>query len=173
MKNNELEIIGELKSNSIYRIDEGIRMIEISLTALSEEEVWHRTNNSSNSIANIILHLCGNIRQYIISSLGGNKDVRVREEEFLISAGYQKEQLLNKLKETIQEAKRVIEKSPDAELLRKRKVQVFNLSGIGIIIHVVEHLSYHTGQIAFKTKQLADVDMGFYKGVDLNVTNKD
>lgn len=162
----------ELKSNAIYRIDESIRMIEISFAALSEEQVWNKSNKVSNSIANLILHLCGNIRQYIISSLGGNKDVRVRDEEFLINFGFQKVQLIKMLTDTVKEAKMVIEDCSVQELMRKRKVQGFNFSGIGIIIHAVEHLSYHTGQIAFRTKQLIDGEFDFYKGVDLNATNK-
>ena len=53
-----------------------------------------------------------------------------------------------------------------------RSVQGFNFSGIGILVHVVEHLSYHTGQIAFYTKQLKNEQLGFYGDIDLNVKNE-
>ena len=58
-----------------------------------------------------------------------------------------------------------------AELLRSRTVQGFQLSGIGIVVHVTEHYSYHTGQIAFWTKQLKNKDLGFWEGKDLNAHN--
>ena len=56
--------------------------------------------------------------------------------------------------------------------MRKREVQGFTFSGIGVAIHVTEHLSYHTGQIAFLTKQIKNIDLGFYDGMDLKIKNK-
>jgi uncharacterized damage-inducible protein DinB len=66
----------------------------------------------------------------------------------------------------------VIKNIKEDELLPPRSVQGFNYSAIGIIIHVVEHYSYHTGQIIFWTKLLKNRDMGFYAGVDLNRRNE-
>ncbi|NNE28987.1 MAG: DUF1572 family protein, partial [Saprospiraceae bacterium] len=124
----------------------------------------------SNSVGILIQHLCGNITQYIHSSLGGQPDSRRRDQEFVTSQR-SSEELLEELRTTIQKALEVINNCPQKELLRFRNVQGFQLSGMGIIIHVVEHLSYHTGQIAFWTKNLKNQDLGFYEGMDLNMKN--
>ncbi|MBQ0733228.1 DinB family protein [Aquimarina celericrescens] len=156
-----------------YRLDESTRMIVLSFDQLSEEDIWKRPNANSNSIGNLILHLCGNITQYAISSLGCLEDERDRDSEFLIIKGISKKQLLEKMQSTVKKAKEIISAISVDELLRKREVQGFNFSGIGIAIHVTEHYSYHTGQIAFWTKQLKDKkSLGFYDGIDLNIKNK-
>jgi len=168
----EFQIIEELKQNALYRIDESTRMIKKSLADISEEELWQKPNASLNSIANLILHLCGNISQYAISSLGENEDTRNRDVEFAATNGYTKEELLKKLDDVLDSAKRIIFDASTDQLVQKRSVQGFSFSGIGIILHVVEHYSYHTGQIAFWVKQLKNKDLGFYDGVDLNIKNK-
>ena len=161
----------EFISQSIYRIEENTPRIYKCLAELSEAEVWARPNAASNSIGNMILHLCGNIRQYAISSLSGAADVRVRDEEFAATGGYSKEELLRRLSMTVDEAVATIAKMDDLNLLKVRSVQGFTFSGIGIIIHVTEHYSYHTGQIAFYTKMLKAKDLGFYADIDLNIKN--
>jgi uncharacterized damage-inducible protein DinB len=161
----------EFIAQSIYRIELSSERIEKSFLLLEEEDTWKRPNDASNSIGNLVLHLCGNITQYIISSLGGKPDNRVRDLEFSTKSGYTKVQVLAKLREVVKEAKEVICNIPEEELLRVRSVQGFNISGIAIVIHVVEHYSYHTGQIAFWTKLLKEKDLGFYAGIDLNKKN--
>ncbi len=168
-----IEVLEELKNQIIYRLDESTRMNTKSLSLISEDDVWKRINNSSNSIGNLILHLCGNITQYAISSLGNTDDLRNRDLEFSINKGYSKSELLEKLNTTLEEAKEIINNTTLEEYLRKREVQGFTFSGVGIVIHVTEHYSYHTGQIAFWVKQLKNKDLGFYDGVDLTIKNKD
>jgi len=168
----EEKIKEEFVQNTIYRLDENTRMCSISLEYLSEEDIWKRPNESLNSIGNLILHLCGNITQYVISSLGETEDMRERDVEFNTASGFTKEELLQKLKETVETAKRVINDASIAQLIRKRDVQGFYFSGIGVVLHAVEHYSYHTGQIAFLTKQLKNTDLGFYKGLDLKIKNE-
>jgi len=163
----------ELVKNALYRLDESTRMVQKSLVEITEQELWLKPNESLNSIANLILHLCGNITQYIISSLGETEDVRNRDLEFLANANGNKSELLGKLEETVETAKRVIFDATQEQLLKVRSVQGFSFSGIGVIIHAVEHYSYHTGQIAFWTKQLKNKDLGFYEGRDLNIKNKE
>jgi uncharacterized damage-inducible protein DinB len=162
----------ELIEQSIIRFDEYTSKIERCMMELSESELWKRPNESSNSVGNLILHLCGNIRQYIISSLGNKADQRKRDEEFLTDGGYKKYELLQNLNEIITQAKAVLTNIDDKELFRVRSVQGFKLSGIGIVIHVVEHFSYHTGQIVFWTKLLHNTDLRFYNNEDLNQKNK-
>ena len=172
MKDRTNTFQDEFVKNSLYRIDESTRMIQICFQDLTEEEIWRKPNANSNSIANLILHLCGNITQYIISSLGETNDIREREKEFSTTAGHTKNQLLQQLVDTVQKAKKVILNASDEDLLKIREVQGFHFSGIGVVIHAVEHYSYHTGQIAFWSKLMKNKDLGFYEGVDLTIKNK-
>jgi len=162
----------EFIDQSIHRIDENTKRLRACLDELDESDMWRRPNENSNSVGNLILHLCGNIRQYAISSLGNLPDTREREKEFSAGAGYSKLELFDKLSSTVDEAKGVMQNVSTIELLRNRKVQGYTYSGIGIIVHVTEHYSYHTGQIIFWTKLLKNKDLGFYAGVDLNAKNE-
>ncbi|GAB4493443.1 MAG: hypothetical protein OHK0019_17390 [Saprospiraceae bacterium] len=165
--------IQEIKEQIILRMEENTPRIEKCLAELSEAEVWQRPNPASNSVGNLILHLCGNITQYAISSLGNKVDIRDREAEFAAEGGFSKAELLEKLTWTVREAVETIRRASREELLRERAVQGFRMSGIGIIVHVCEHYSYHTGQIAFWTKILKNKDLEFYAGIDLTVKNED
>jgi hypothetical protein len=98
--------------------------------------------------------------------------VRERDKEFSADGGYSKSKLIEKLVGTVDDAKGIIQNVSPSELLRKRHVQGYYHSGIGIIIHVTEHYSYHTGQIIFWTKLLKNKDLGFYAGIDLNTRNE-
>ncbi len=167
----ETQLIEELVKNALYRLDESTRMVQKSLAAITEEDVWQKPNDSLNSIGNLILHICGNMTQYIISSLGENDDDRKRTKEFSAVGGFTKSELLKKLENTVDTAKRVIYDAPVEQLIKVRSVQGFQFSGVGVIMHAVEHYSYHTGQIAFWVKLLNNKDLGFYEGMDLNVKN--
>lgn len=162
----------EFLSQSIYRISLNLPRIEKCLEELNEEELWQRPNSSSNSIGNLILHMCGNTTQYILSALTGGQDDRNRDAEFAAKEGWTKEELSEKVSATINDAILVLEELEEERLRKIYSVQGYELSGIGIIIHVTEHISYHTGQITFWTKMLKDKDMGFYAGMDLNKKNQ-
>jgi uncharacterized damage-inducible protein DinB len=162
----------EFIQQSIAHFEENTPKIEKCLTELTEDELWHRPNASSNSTGNLILHLCGNITQYILSGLGNIEDKRERDKEFTSTRVLQKEDLLNKLKATVVSAVKIMRSLKDDDLLQKHSVQGRDLSAIGIIIHVVEHYSYHTGQIIYWTKLIKDRDLGFYSKIDLNKKNK-
>jgi len=166
------EFISEFVSECLYRIDENTKKLTTCLGELEETEIWTRPNENLNSVGNLLLHLCGNIRQYAISSLGNIEDTRQRDKEFSAKGGYLKSELFEKLITTVNEAKNIIQNISSEDLLRKRHVQGYFYSGMGIIIHVTEHYSYHTGQIIFWTKLLRNKDLGFYAGVDLNVKNE-
>jgi len=159
--------------NALYRLDENNRMNRKCFDELSDSDMWKRPNSASNSVGNLVLHLCGNITQYAISSLSGGVDHRRRDAEFAVREGTGKAALLEQLLDTVERAKTIIQGMDAENLLRIRSVQGFRFSGAGIILHVVEHYSYHTGQIAFWTKMLKDKDLGFYAGFDLNLKNEE
>jgi len=166
------KFIEEFIGQAIHWIDENTQKLATCVQELNDSEIWKRPNLHSNSVGNIILHLCGNMRQYAISSLGNSKDVRERDKEFSADGGYSGAELFKKLTDTVEQAKNIIQSTTEEELLRERKVQGYTHSGIGIVLHVTEHYSYHTGQIIFWTKLLKDKDLGFYAGVDLNTKNE-
>lgn len=163
--NNSLQ--QEFIEQSAYYFNENTPRILKCLDRLTHEQVWYSPNEHTNSIGNLILHLCGNITQYILSSLGGAPDERTRSLEFDKSQNLSKEDLVAMVTETATRASEVISGIATEELLRKREVQCYVMSGMAIIIHVVEHYSYHTGQIALLTKSMTDKDLGFYEGQDL------
>ena len=168
----EDRLVQEIVENAMYRMDESTRMIKKSLAEISEEEIWQKPNPYLNSMANLILHLCGNMTQYVISSIGEIEDNRDRDAEFSVNSGLTKEELLHKLIDTVDSLKRVIFDSTADKLIKVRSVQGMSFSGVGAIMHAVEHYSYHTGQIAFYVKLIKEKDLGFYDGVDLNIKNE-
>lgn len=163
----------EFISQSLFRFHESTPRVIKCLEQLSEEQIWQRPNQASNSVGNLVLHLRGNITQYIISSLGHQPDVRKRDEEFSITGGINRAELKALMLSTADQAAQIISECPERELMRRRMVQGFEMSGIGIIIHVVEHYSYHTGQVSYITKHLLDIDLGYYADLDLNIKNQD
>ena len=165
------EFIKEFTDQSVYRIGENTTKLITCLGELEETDIWKQPNENLNSVGNLILHLCGNIRQYAISSLGRIEDTRERDKEFSAHCVYSKSELIKKLITIVEEAKNIIQNINSNELLRKRLVQGYYYSGIGIIIHITEHYSYHIGQIIFWTKLLKNKDMRFYAGIDLNAKN--
>lgn len=164
--------IDEFTSNSLYRLDESVRMLQICMERLDSRSFWDRPNQASNSIGNLLMHLAGNIRQYVISGLGGAADTRVRDAEFSPDMREDPEKVWEHFLATLQEARDVIRGATEADLLAKKRVQGFRLSGMGMVLHAVEHLSYHTGQIAWAVKAAQDTDLGFYDGTDLNLKNE-
>lgn len=157
-----------LVAEVLHRLyDESVPRILKCLDQLTNDQVWWRPNESSNSIGNLVLHLCGNVSQWIDSGLGGNSDHRTRQAEFDQRHGIERAELKNTLIVTMEKVKPVISQLPVSELLRQRPVQTFEESGLTILVHVTEHFSYHTGQIAYITKMLSDKPLGFYDGITL------
>jgi uncharacterized damage-inducible protein DinB len=132
------------------------------LEVLEEDDLWWRAHENNNSVGNLILHLCGNVRQWIIASLGREPDLRQRSKEFSERTHISKADLLAKLERTLQEADRVLASFDVDKLLVERIIQGFQTTPLGAIFHVVEHFSFHTGQIIYITKLRRAVDLKFY-----------
>jgi len=145
--------------------------IERCMDALSEEELWWRPNDRSNSIGNLVLHLAGNVRQYIVSGAGGAPDIRMRDEEFAAHEVMTKDDLRTMLRDTLEEVDGTLARL-DASVLRNSiTVQGRELTVLEAIYHAVEHFSMHTGQIIYIAKQLKHVDLKFYS-FDKNVVHR-
>jgi hypothetical protein len=133
-------------------LDSGLKKITHCLDQLTDEQVWWRPMPSMNSIANLLLHLCGNVRQWIISGVGGAEDTRNRPQEFSQRGPIGKDELLQRLTETVGKAKEAMAKASAADLVRGHRVQSFEVTGIGAIFHSVSHFQGHTQEIIHMTR---------------------
>lgn len=141
--------------------DGGLPRICDSLRMLSDEEIWWRANDASNSMGNLVLHLCGNMRQWIISGLGGAEDNRRRDLEFSERGPIARDELIDKIQTTAREASKVVAGLSAMELARKRTIQGFRVTGHEAVMHVATHVAYHAGQIIYFTKMRRGKDLGF------------
>ncbi len=148
-------------------IEESVPRIKKCLAQLSEPEVWYRPNDNSNSIGNLILHLCGNVRQWIVSGLGKSPDHRIRQAEFDERGPVPVQKMMEDLDALMVEVNAVLDRLTPEDLLKMHPVQVFEESGLSILVHVVEHFSYHTGQITYAVKAMKDLDTGYYSQLNL------
>jgi len=130
---------------------------------LKDDEVWARGHENENAIGNLVLHLNGNVRQWIIASIGGEPDTRVRDAEFATRGGTSPTELIERLDNTVKQAVTVLETLKPERLTHRVTIQKYEASVLEAIYHVVEHFSQHTGQIIFATKMLTGQDLGFYK----------
>src|SRR5437870_11275541 len=128
---------------------------------LQEKDVWWREAEVENSVGNLVLHLSGNVRQWIISGLGGAPDVRERDKEFRELGPIPRRVLVARLEKTVAEAGRVLGRLTARDLARERVIQGFRVTGFKAIFHVAEHFAYHAGQIILVTKLRRGEDMGF------------
>ena len=142
--------------------DDYLPKIRHCLEVLSREDVWWRAHENTNSIGNLVLHLCGNVRQWIVSGLGGEADRRLRPAEFSRRLPLPKDQLLEMLETTVGEAVRVLDSLSEKDLATTRRIQVYDVTGLQAVLHVVEHFAYHTGQIIYITRLRRNVDLKFY-----------
>jgi uncharacterized damage-inducible protein DinB len=137
--------------------------IERCLERLTDDEVWWRAGRESNSIGNLLLHLAGNARQWIVSGVARRSpDLRVRQAEFDARSKGTRAELLAQLKQTLDEVDDVLARLDPASLLEERQIQGHDVSALQAIFHVVEHFSMHTGQIILITKMLKTQDLKFY-----------
>ncbi len=136
--------------------------IERCVTLLTDEQLWWRANPASNSIGNLLLHLSGNVRQWIVVGLGGAVDTRDRDSEFAQHEVIPRDELLIRLRDTLCEADHTLDSFDHARLLDRFMIQGLEVSALGAIMHVVEHFSMHTGQIILLAKMFTEVDLGFY-----------
>ena len=148
---------------------EGVPRIKQCLAELTEAEVWYRPNQHSNSVGNLVLHLCGNVRQWILTGLGGYPDNRQRQQEFDEPGPIPVGELERRLDELMADVEMVLNGLTPGQIMQSYDVQGFQETGVSILVHVVEHFSYHTGQITWFVKWKKDMDMGYYRGLILDV----
>jgi hypothetical protein len=139
--------------------------------SLTEEQVWWRPNEASNSIGNLMLHLNGNVRQWLVASFNRQKDHRDRPAEFSERGGISAAALVERLGATMDEARAVLARLTPDDLVARYDVQGYHdITGLENVYQVVEHFGMHYGQIVYITKLLANKDLGFYG--ELNKTGR-
>lgn len=134
--------------------------------SLTEEQIWWRPNAASNSVGNLLLHLNGNVRQWLVASFSDSKDTRDRPAEFAARQAIPTVALIQMVNATMQEAAAVVARLSEADLLRTFEIQGYTVTGLQAVYQVVEHFGMHHGQILYITKQLRGGDLGFYRELD-------
>src|SRR4030095_11839643 len=126
-------------------LEEYLPKIEHCLEQLTNEQIWWRPNEQSNSIGNLLLHLAGNVRQWIVSGVGGQPDKRDRDWEFAQRSGMTGDELRKRLRNSLSDVDRVLATLDHSILLERRKIQSSEPTVLEAIFHVTEHFSMHTG----------------------------
>jgi hypothetical protein len=133
------------------------------LESLTEEQLWWRPNDASNSIGNLVLHLNGNVRQWLLASFNQLGDIRDRPVEFNQRTPIPRAALLEQIGATMQEASETLSRLTEADLLAAFEIQGYNVSGLAAVYQVVEHFGLHYGQILYVTKMLRGEDLNSYR----------
>ena len=145
---------------------EYLTKIRLAVSVLDDDIIWARPNESSNSIGNLMLHLAGNARQWIVSGVGGAADIRDRQSEFDQRAPLPATSLIDWLDQTVTDVDRVLASLTPADLHTRRTIQANDVSVLEAVYHVVEHFSMHTGQIILLAKSKQPDRIRFYDMVD-------
>mgnify|MGYP000639807866 CR=1 FL=1 len=161
----ENQLVNEFKRRVF---EESYARIFKCLEVMDDPQIWFAPNKNIPSVGNLILHLCGNMRQWVLSGLGNKLDNRDRDSEFIPQQDIRKCDLIFLMENVRVNIREVLIELPEDFETRKVKIQGFNETGFTVLTHVMEHFSYHTGQITTLTKLQQNMDTGYYKGFDLN-----
>lgn len=152
--------------------EESFTRIRQCLGMLSVDQVWQQPSEVSNSIGTLVVHVCGNTRQWIVSGLGQGPDDRQRSTEFSGKQRYSTVELTEMLDKLEEDVEDVLNQLHTEQLLATYQVQAFRETGMSMLIHVIEHTSYHVGQITYLTKWLTDKQTNYYGDIDLESKNE-
>lgn len=161
----ERQLINEFKRRVF---EESYARIFKCLDSLDDNQIWYAPNKNVPSIGNLVLHLCGNMRQWILSGLGHKPDNRERDKEFVPHQNIRKSELVFLMENLRVNVREVLLELPDGFTEKRITIQGFNETGLSVLTHVMEHFSYHTGQITTLAKIQQNKDLGYYGGFDLN-----
>jgi uncharacterized damage-inducible protein DinB len=144
---------------SCKKLDAMTDNLRICLSKLTDAQVWERHGAHENAVGNLVLHLCGNMRQWIMHGVGGAKDIRLRDAEFSAMDGLSSTELMEKFAATVSEANRIIASVPAERLVERITPQGRDVSVLDAIYQVVGHVQQHVGQIILLTKQMTAKDL--------------
>lgn len=160
-----LELLKSLKNGLEYHLIENLDKIKECISILNEEESQNPIEINWLPIKNQILHLEGNARQWILHGIFNEDDFRVREEEFKLS-DKSMDEIFQDLEHTVVQIVDRVMTLNEEDILQIKTVQAYDFNGVRKILHVMEHFSYHTGQIVLLTKQNSDQKIDFYPDIE-------
>jgi len=152
----------EFLDYSCRKPEQLMERVEGCVALLNPEQVWARGGESQNAIGNLLLHLTGNVRQWILSGVAGVPISRDRDAEFTARGGAAPAELTDNLREAVDAAIQVIRTLPPQRLTERTTIQGHDVTPLEAIYHVVEHFSGHTGQIILLTKAYTNRALDFY-----------
>jgi uncharacterized damage-inducible protein DinB len=136
------------------------------VNVLPRSVVWARPNHASNSVGNLLVHLTGNVTEWILGSIGGREFTRYRAREFTRKDGDDGSKLLDNLEAVLREADSVLAGLSEKDLEQSIVIQGRETTVLAAVYHVVEHFAMHTGQIIFLTKTYAPNKIHFYEDAE-------
>jgi uncharacterized damage-inducible protein DinB len=159
----QASIAGQLSADfldvSCRRLGQMTEYLVACVTKLTDEQIWRRQGAHENAVGNLVLHLCGNARQWIMHGVGGAPDVRVRPAEFSAVGDMSGAELIALFTATMDEAKTVIAGVTAERMVERTTPQGRNVSVLEAIYQVVGHVQQHVGQIILVTKQMLGTDL--------------
>jgi uncharacterized damage-inducible protein DinB len=155
----ENEIAALFREYSSNKLDLMVKDMRACVGRLTDAQVWERHGAHENAVGNLVLHLCGNMRQWVMHGVGGAKDVRVRDAEFSANGELTGANLIELFETTVAEARGVITSLPAERLMERITPQTHEVSVLGAIYQVVGHVQQHMGQIILLTKQMTRQDL--------------
>ena len=147
------ELAGAVGAQAAQEMASARQRITHCLNQLSDEQIWWRAAPALNSIGNLVLHLCGNARQWLVVGLGGGQDVRDRPAEFAEQGPIPRAELLRRLETVVTEAGAVLRRQRAEELLCVRRIQGMDVTGLEALFDSVPHFRGHTQEIVGMTRQ--------------------
>lgn len=148
------ELARAIGHEAAQELDKALSRLTHCVGQLSDEQLWHRPQPGLNSIGNLILHLSGNLRQWVVAGLGGAADVRDRPAEFAHRGPIPAAELLNQLTAVVVLAQEVLRQMTPAEWLRVRCIQTYDVTGLGALFDSVPHFRGHVQEIVGMTRAL-------------------
>lgn len=146
-----------------YLCAEYLPKIRVCVGRLSAEDLWWQPNPASNSVGHLLLHLSGNLHEWIVSGLSGKQAHRCRAQEFAPETKLPSGPLLEHLMEAVAEADAVLAQLASVGRSKSQlTIQGRQVSEMAAVYHAVEHFSMHTGQIIYITKLRTGAELDFY-----------
>lgn len=164
------EISNQITSEFEHLLNEAMRKVRHCVGQLSDEQLWQKPNDGLNSVANLLLHLAGNLNQWCAVGILEKPDDRDREAEFAATGGLSGAEMMARLDAVVAEAISVIQGLDQNSLEQTRQIQGFNVSVLQALFHTVPHFVGHTHQILMLTRLILGDEYQFEWSPDQNRT---
>ena len=171
LKMIELDTIAHLRKEFEIRVfDESFNRIRRCLSLIDEKDLWSSPNAQISSIGVLVEHVIGNASQWICAALGEQPDTRIRDVEFEVHDENNISDMRSKVDQCEVNLRETICKLKTNVVNQKFVIQGIESTGFSVVVHVIEHVSYHTGQITFLTKYYTGKQTDYYGEMDLNLS---